>query len=323
MKILVMGTGAIGGCYGGMLVRAGCDVTFVARGANLDAIRSGGLRVESVAAGSFTLSVSATDDPSSVGEADLILYCVKSYHNEAAIDEMAGAVGDDTAILTLQNGLESGEMLTRRFGSERVLLGAAYIEAARKAPGLFAEMDGHCGIVFGEQDGSRSGRALEIQETFERAGIDAELSADVRVSLWTKLARICAFSGMACITRASFADVLDTPATNELTRRVMTEAADVGRAMGVRLPSDLVDSGMAMLEESKDTLSSSMYLDLQAGSPMEVGALNGAVSRYGRETGVATPLNDFIAACLSLADRSARAGRAGATTGGGADVVLS
>ncbi len=309
MKILVMGTGAIGGCYGGMLAHAGYDVTFVARGANLEAIRSNGLRVESAAAGNFTVAVPATDNPAAAGETDLILYCVKSYHNEAAIGEMAGAVGDKTAILTLQNGLESGEMLSQRFGNERVLLGAAYIEAARKGPGLFAEMGGDCGIVFGEQDGSRSERAVRIREAFETAGIDAELSTDVRTSLWTKLARICAFSGMACMTRASFVDVLDTPATNELTRRVMTEAADVARAMGANLPSDVVDSGMAMLEDHKDTLSSSMYLDLQAGSPMEVGALNGAVARYGREAGVATPLNDFIAACLSVADRNARTGK--------------
>ena len=135
MKILVMGTGAVGGCFGGMLARAGHDVTFVARGANLEAIRSNGLRVESVAAGNFTVTPQVTDRAGDSGEADLVLFCVKSYDNEAAMEEMAGAVGDRTAILTLQNGLGSGDLLSDRFGREKVLLGAAYIEAARKAPG--------------------------------------------------------------------------------------------------------------------------------------------------------------------------------------------
>ena len=306
MKILVMGTGAVGGCFGGMLAHTGHDVTFVARGANLDAIRSNGLRVESVAAGNFTVTPPVMNSAGDSGEADLILYCVKSYHNEAAIDDMAVAVGDGTAILTLQNGLGSGDMLSERFGREKVLLGAAYIEAARKAPGVFAELGGDCLIVFGEQDGTESERAVRTKDTLESAKIHVELSTDVQTSLWTKLVGICAFSGMACITRASFADVLDTQETNDLTRQVMQEAADVALATGANLADDVVDSGMARLEAHKHESSSSMYLDLQAGNPLEVGVLNGAVSRYGRKAGVATPVNDFITACLAVADRTAR-----------------
>lgn len=306
MKILVMGTGAVGGCFGGMLAHTGHDVTFVARGANLDAIRSNGLRVESVAAGNFTVTPPVMNSAGDSGEADLILYCVKSYHNEAAIDDMAVAVGDGTVILTLQNGLGSGDMLSERFGREKVLLGAAYIEAARKAPGVFAELGGDCLIVFGEQDGTESERAVRTKDTLESARIQVELSTDVQTSLWTKLVGICAFSGMACITRASFADVLDTQETNDLTRQVMQEAADVALATGANLADDVVDSGMARLEAHKHESSSSMYLDLQAGNPLEVGVLNGAVSRYGRKAGVATPVNDFITACLAVADRMAR-----------------
>jgi 2-dehydropantoate 2-reductase len=306
MKILVMGTGAVGGCLGGMLSHAGDDVTFVARGGNLDAIRANGLRVESVAAGNFTVNPPAIERPDGNWKADLVLFCVKSYHNEAAMNEMAGAVGDGTAILTLQNGLGSGDLLSERFGRENVLLGAAYIEAARTAPGVFAELGGGCRIAFGEQDGSETERAVRIRDSLERAKIDVELSRDVQTSLWSKLVRISAFSGMACITRAPFADVMDTQETNDMTRRVMQEAADVGRAVGAQLADDIVDSGMANLEKHKHEVSSSMYLDLQAGNPLEVGALNGAVSRYGKEAGVATPANDFIAACLAVADRRAR-----------------
>ncbi|MCH8206143.1 MAG: ketopantoate reductase family protein [Chloroflexi bacterium] len=306
MKILVMGTGAVGGCFGGMLSHAGYDVTFVARGANLEAIRANGLRVESVAAGNFTVNPPLIERPDGTWKADLVLFCVKSYHNEAAMEEMAGAVGDGTAILTLQNGLGSGDLLSKRFGREKVLLGAAYIEAARKAPGVFAELGGGCRVAFGEQDGAETERAVRIRDSLERAKVDVELSADVQTSLWNKLVVVCAFSGMACITRASFVEVLDTRETSDLTRQVMQEAADVGRAVGAQLADDVVDSGMANLERHKHELSSSMYLDLQAGNPLEVGVLNGAVSRYGKEAGVATPANDFITACLTVADRRAR-----------------
>ena len=306
MKILVMGTGAVGGCFGGMLAQAGHDVTFVARGANLDAIRSNGLRVESVAAGNFTVRPSVIHSAGDGGEVDLILYCVKSYHNETAIDEMTPAVGDGTAILTLQNGLGSGDMLSERFGRERVLLGAAYIEAARKAPGVFAELGGDCLIVFGEQDGTESERAVRIRDAIELSKIDVELSTDVQTSLWIKLVLICALSGMACITRGSFVEILDTPETRDLMLRVLQEADEVGRAAGAQLAEDLVESRMDLIEELRNELSSSMYLDLQAGNPLEVGVLNGAVSRYGKELGVATPVNDFITGCLAVADRRAR-----------------
>ena len=306
MKILVMGTGAVGGCFGGMLSHAGHDVTFVARGANLDAIRADGLRVESVAGGTFTVSPPVIERPDGTWKADVVLFCVKSYHNEVAMEEMAGAVGDGTAVLTLQNGLGSGDLLSKRFGREKVLLGAAYIEAARKAPGVFAELGGDCRIVFGEQDGAETERAIAVRDAFEGAKIDVELSADVQTSLWNKLVLVSAFSGMACITRASFVEVLGTQETRDLTRRLMREAADVGRAMGAQLADDVVESAMADLERQKHELSSSMYLDLQAGNPLEVGVLNGAVSRYGKEAGVATPANDFITACLTVADRRAR-----------------
>ena len=314
MKILVMGTGAVGGCFGGMLSHAGYDVTFVARGANLDAIRANGLRVESDAAGHFTVHPPVIERPDGTWKADLVLFCVKSYHNETAMEEMADAVGDGTAILTLQNGLGSGDLLSERFGREKVLLGAAYVEAARKAPGVFVELGGDCRVVFGEQDGAETDRAVAVRDALESAKIDVELSDDVQTSLWTKLVLICGLSGMACITRASFVEIVDTPQTRDLMRRVMQEAAEVGRAAGARLEDDVVESRMELIERLKHEMSSSMYLDLQAGNPLEVGVLNGAVSRYGRETGVASPANDFITTCLTLADRRARIAQGTATS---------
>ena len=306
MKILVMGAGAVGGYFGGMLARSGEDVTFLARGPHLEAINSHGLRVESAASGDFTVRPPGIKRSDGSWMADLVLFCVKSYHNAQAIETMRPAVGASTTILTLQNGIGSGEQLAHAFGREKVLLGAAYIEARRKAPGVIAQFGDACRVVFGEEDGRETARAVRIRDVFQRAGVEVHLSSNVLKDLWDKLVLICALSGMSCITRASIAEVLDTPETLDLTRRVMREAADVGRAQGVNLDDDIVESSMAHLQEGKQDAISSMYLDLEAGNPLEVSVLNGAVSEAGREVGVATPINDFITACLSLADNKAR-----------------
>ena len=306
MKILVMGAGAIGGCYGGLLARAGEDVTFLARGDNLRAIRERGLRVESATHGDFTARPKAVERLDGAWQADLILFCVKGYHNARAMDDMAAAVGARTAILTLQNGIGSGEQLGERFGAGKVLLGAAYIDAMRKAPGVAAQRGSAPRIVFGEASGVVSERGRAIERALRGAGIEAELSADIMTALWGKLIYICALSGMMCVTRASFADVLDTPETRGLALEVMREAQAVGLASGAALDEGIVDRVMAGFEEEKGDLLSSMFLDLEAGRPLEVGLINGAVARIGREVGVATPANSFIAACLAIADNKAR-----------------
>ena len=306
MKVLVVGSGAVGGYYGGVLSKSGEDVTLVARGEHLDAIRINGLRVESVASGDFTIHPSAVETPDGSWKADLALFCVKSYHNERAIEVMRPAIGDDTAILTLQNGIGSGDELAKAFGADKVLLGATYIDAMRRAPGVVAEVSGDNRIVFGEEDGRQTPRAIDIREAFLQAGVDIRMSSDVRKDLWDKLIMICALSGMMCITRGSLAEVLETPDALDLMWRVLREVEAIGRAKGVGLDDDVVESTMKPFQASKHDVISSMRLDLDAGNRLEVGVLNGAVARMGKEVGVATPVNEFITACLTVADNRAR-----------------
>ena len=307
MKVLIMGTGAIGGCYGGLLAHSGEDVVFAARGDNLRAIREQGLRVESATFGEFTVQPNAVDTLDGSWVADLVLFCVKGYHNEQAMSDMSPAIGDGTTILTLQNGIGSGEQLAERFGTEKALLGAAYIDAERIAPGVFAQRGSPPRIVLGEESGEATDRAQAIASVLGKANIEAELSSNVLTALWSKLIYICALSGMSCITRASFSDVLDTPETYAMTMQVMTEALKVGQASGVPLDDGLPESVMAGFLEEKSGLISSMHTDLMAGNPLEVSLINGAVSRIGSAHGVETPANSFIAACLTIADNNARA----------------
>ena len=267
MKILVMGTGGVGGYFGALLARSGQDVTFVAGGEHLDAINRHGLRVESVAVGDFTVHPTALERPDGAWKADVVLFCVKSYHNEGAIEAITPAVGESTSILTLQNGVGSGDQLADAFGRDRVLLGAVYIDAMRKSPGVVAQIGGPCRIVFGEENGRLSPRGIELQQVLQRAGIDTDLSEDVLTELWNKLIFICALSGMTCVARASFSEVLDSPGTLDLTWRVLREASEVGRAKGVGLDADIVESTMSNIQRFHRSMVSSMHLDLAAGNP--------------------------------------------------------
>ena len=306
MKILIMGTGAIGGCYGGLLARSGEDVVFAARGDNLRAIREAGLRVDSATFGDVLVHPKAVDRLDGSWTADLILFCVKGYHNEQAMSDMSLAVGDGTTILTLQNGIGSGEQLAQRFGAGQILLGAAYIDAERTTPGVFAQRGSPPRIVLGEESGELTDRAKAIANVLRNADIETELSPNVLTALWSKLVYICALSGMSCITRSSFTEVLETPETYAMTMQVMTEAQKVGQASGVPLDDTLPDAVMAGFLAEKDGFISSMYTDLVAGNPLEVSLINGAVARIGRGVGVETPANSFIATCLAIADNRAR-----------------
>ncbi len=307
VKVMVMGSGGVGGYFGAVLHRAGNEVTLVARGEHLDAIRGRGLRIESVASGDFTIRPAATDRPDPSLEAELVLYCVKGYDNAGAIATMAPTVGADTKVLTLQNGIGSGDRLADAFGADKVLLGVTYIDAVRTEPGVVAEVGDKCNIVFGEQDGRHTPMAVAVRDAMKDAGIDVRLSSNVAEELWKKLIYICAWSGMICMTRAPMAEITSTPEASDLTLRIMREVEAVARAKGVDVDPDHVDRTMAYFQKTREGAISSMLTDLQRGNRLEVDVLNGAVARLGGELGVPTPGNEFIAACLTVAHNRARA----------------
>ena len=221
---------------------------------------------------------------------------------------MRPAIGPDTSIMTLQNGIGSGDALAAAFGPEAVLLGATYIDAARPEPGLVAVGRHTQRIVFGEDDLSRSDRAVRVYEELKKAELDVYLSDNVHIDLWKKLIYICCLSGMWCITRAeSFTQVLENERTRDLALRVMREAAAVAAVRHVPLEASVPDDTLAYFDKNSSDVTSSMFFDLKHGRPIEVGVLNGAVSRLGELAGVPTPVNDFITWALSIHDANARA----------------
>ena len=300
MKIAVVGAGGIGGYFGARLAQAGEDVHFLARGAHLAAIRGGGLRIQSIF-GDFALTpsaVHATDDPTAIGPAEIVIFTVKSYDTETAAGAIAPLIGPETAVISLQNGIDNEEKLAGAIGWEHVAGGVAYIFAGIIEPGVVAHIGGPARIQFGEMDGRRTARLEAFLRACQRARIDAALAPDIRIALWLKYAFICAQAGITAATRQPIGVIRETPETWELFHQLLVEAAGVARAELVPLPDDFIDRQLAMALELEPALFSSLYNDLIAGRRMELEALLGELVRRGRRAGVATPASTALYAIL-------------------------
>ena len=297
MRIGIMGSGGVGGYFGGLLARAGLDVTFIARGPHLEAMRASGLRVKSVV-GDFQIAVQATDNPAGVGPLDLILFCVKGYDTERSALQMRPMVGRDTAVVCLQNGVDNEDTLDAVLGSGQVLGGVVHILSTVSAPGVISQTSGPRTLKFGEMDGRTSPRAEGILKVLKGAGVLATLSPQIQVDLWEKFLFICAHGGVTALTRLTLGEILACPETASLYRGVMEEVAAVAQAKRICLADDIVERTMTLARGFHADTRSSLAYDLAQGNRLEVETLVGAVVRYGRELGVPIPLAFAIYACL-------------------------
>ncbi len=289
MKILVMGSGGVGGYFGAKLACVGEAVTFVARGAHLNVIRAHGLRVKSSAEGEFVVTAPATDDPGETGAADLILFCVKSFDTEAAAGALGSAVGPETVILSLQNGVNNEEKIGAIVGPGHVLGGVAYVFAAIESPGvIFHSLGGR--VVFGELDGSESSRAQRIHAAFARAGIPVELSRQIQRVLWEKYLFIVALGGMTAVTRCPVGVIRSVPETRTMYRLILEELAALAKAVGVGLAPAAVDAVVMATDHLAPTAYSSLHSDLTRGKRLELEALHGHAVRLGERLGVSMPM---------------------------------
>jgi 2-dehydropantoate 2-reductase len=298
MRVTVMGSGGTGGYFGGLLARAGEDVTFVARGAHLEAMRTSGLTVRSRLVGDFSVKARATDDPAESGPADLVLFCVKAYDTESAAERLRPAVGPDTVILPVQNGIDSAERIGRTVGDAHVIGGLAGVSSVVAAPGVIEHRAGPDLIQLGELDGRASTRTERVAETLRKAGLKAQVRLDIRVGLWEKFVLICGLSGLTALTRLPLGAVLACPETRTLFRQAMEETQAVGQATGVPVPDDHAGKMMKFFEGSDPAIRGSLYYDLAAGRRLEIETLNGTVVRLGQERDVPTPANFAIYAAL-------------------------
>jgi 2-dehydropantoate 2-reductase len=308
MRIAVMGTGGVGGYFGGLLAQAGEDVTFIARGEHLRAIQADGLRVESVH-GDFTVRpAQATDDPSTVGPVDLVLFATKTYQIEEAAGAMRPLIGPETVVLPLQNGVDASERVADILGSEHVLGGVCYIVSAIAGPGIIQQRSEFRRIVLGELDGQVTPRVEVITAALQRTGAPVELSTAINKMRWTKFLFIASFSGMGAVTRVPAGELMACAETRQMLELAMREIEALAAAGGVRLDGDVVPETMAFCDNLAPDATASMQRDIMEGRPSELEAQNGFVMRKGAELGVPVPVNTFIYSVLLPQERRARSG---------------
>lgn len=306
MKIAVVGAGGIGGYFGGVLAQAGQDVTFIARGPHLKAIREKGLQVNSVHGDFRVKPARATADMGRVGPVDLVLVCVKDYQLDGVLPGIASLVGDETAVIPLLNGVRSAEQLVASLGQERVLGGLCRIVSFKEEPGVIRQASPFRQITFGEWSGQVTPRTQRIRDLFQSAGIEVELAADIRKAMWTKFLFITAYSGVASVVRLPAAGLRACPETMEMLRTAMEEIEVVARARGTALDDDVVDQAMAFVQAFPPEATASMQRDVAAGRMFELEAMTGSVVRYGAELGLETPVNRFLYAALKPLEIQAR-----------------
>ena len=297
MRIAVMGAGGVGGCLGALLARAGNDVTLIARGSHLEAFRAHGLRLRRER-DEFVVHPSATDDPRAVGPVDLVLFTVKTYHNDQAIPALRPLVGPDTAVLTLQNGVESHLQLAGFLGSGHVLPGAYWSASSVESPGVVSCVAESPSLSFGEEGDGITERAEAIRDVFQNAGINAVLSPDPLQVIWNKFVVLCSIAGITSAARTRIGEFIREPRGLDLFTAAMREIDSLGRKKGVNLPQGLVEQSVEFIKGYPD-FQNSMHADFEACRRTELEALNGAVVRMGVEEGVPTPVNQFIYAVLA------------------------
>ena len=296
-RVLIVGAGGVGGYFGARLARGGVPVTMIARGAHLDAIQRDGLRVRSAVDGEFTAKVTAVADVAGLPPADAVLFCVKSFDTESAAAAIKPAIGPDTAVVSLQNGVDNEETLERVLGPGHAVGGVAYVFATIESPGVIAHrFAGH--VVFGELDGRPSPRLEALRAAFTEASVRAEIAPDIRRALWQKYVMISAQAGMTALSRAPIGVIRAVPESRLMYRRIVEELAALAAASGVDLGPGAVEAVMKAADGLAPEAYSSLHHDLTQGRRLELETLHGHAVRLGERLGVPTPVVFAVYAAL-------------------------
>ena len=297
VRIAIVGSGGVGGYFGARLAAAGTDVAFIARGAHLKALQTSGLRVVSPKGDVHLPQVTATDDPSTIGPADVVFFTVKRYDSESASALLPPLVGSQTVVVTFQNGIDSVDLLTSAVGRERVAGGVAHVQAAIVEPGIIRHTALDL-LIFGELDGSPSARLQALHECCVRAGFDGKLSDRIYDELWLKFVRLTSLSGMMAATRSPLGVIRDDEDLWMLLQAAIMEAMAVAHAKGIQFPPNTLSEMLRHIGGMPPHAKSSMLEDLEHGRRLELPWLNATLVRIGEEVGVPAPIHRFIATVL-------------------------
>ena len=301
MRIAAMAAGAVGGYFGARMAAAGHDVFFIARGANLEAIRKNGLKIESVHGDLHLPKPNVTDDPKSVGPVDIALFAVKLWDTEKAAELTRPLAGAGTRIITLQNGVDSVERVAPILGAEQTVGGVAYIATVIGAPGVIKHTSSFARMRFGRADKKPDEKLQAFVDAGKAAKIDVDISADIERERWEKFAFLTAMAGATASLRSAIGPIVADPELRGLFRQLIEEAVAVGKAKGVSLDPSYVDDRMDfVLNKVEPGMKASMAHDLERGNRLELDWLNGKVRELGRALKVPTPASDTVYAMLKL-----------------------
>lgn len=306
MKIAVIGAGGVGGYFGGRLAHAGIDTTFLARGATLEALRTNGLRVESVN-GDFTVSnVQATNDAASVGPVDAILLAVKAWQIAEAAESAKPMIGENTIVVPLENGIDAPETIASILGREHAAGGLCAIVSFIVAPGHIRHAAFDPTVMFGELDNSRSERVERLREAFAKANVTCEIPQDIHRSMWTKFLFIATLSGIGALTRVPVGAWRSVPEIRELVTASLREVVALASARGIDLGADAVEKTWQRYDAMPPSSTSSLQRDVMEGKPSELDAQLGAIVRLARDAGIGVPVTSMIYHALVPQERAAR-----------------
>lgn len=301
MRVLVMGSGGLGGYFGGMLAERGHDVTFVARGAHLAALRERGIEIRANEGTYRVAPVSAVAAPhEATGPVDLVLFTVKGYDAESAAEALRPVIGPETAVLTLLNGVDSAEQLSAALGAEHVLPGSTFIRSTLAEPGVIEQMGTLRRVVFGESTGSVTPRVEAIAQAFRDIGTEAVTAENSRLAVWQKFVMQAPHATMTSVCQMPCGPIRETPEGEALYRTLIAECCAVGRATGVPLPPDAEETAMGVVYAFLYEQKTSMSIDYERGNRVELEELTGAVIRRGRALGVLTPTFDVLYGVLKV-----------------------
>jgi 2-dehydropantoate 2-reductase len=298
MRIAVVGAGGVGGGFGAALAKAGADVTFIARGAHLAAMKSGGLKVQGGRGETHLVPTKATDNPAGIGPVDIVLFCVKLWDVESAGEAIKPLVGPNTAVIPLQNGIDAAERLIPILGAGAVMGGVAQISASITAPGVIQQVGTFMRMIFGELDGKRSKRGEDFLALCQKAGFDVTLSEQILTDLWMKFILLACNASITAATRQPLGKLRDDPDLRPVMIAAFRETIDVGKATGVALPTDALEKILDFIGHAPPAMKASMALDLERGNRLELPWLGGKVVELGRKLNVATPTHGVMYAML-------------------------
>lgn len=306
MNIVVIGAGGVGGYFGGMLTKAGFDVTFFVRGKTLEAIKANGLRIKSIK-GDFTVHPKATNDYNLLDSSDLVILGVKSWQIEPIAEKLKLVIGKNTMVLPLQNGADNADRLREILPHENILAGLCKIVSKIESPGVITHFEYEPEIVFGEYNNTNTERIQKLKEVFDKAGFKNTLSEDVHLDIWKKFLFIATVSGMGAITRSPFGAMREDENIRQLLYQTASEIMAIANAKGIALTNQHIEMAIGIIDRMDYNTTASMQRDFMEGRPSELKNFNGYIVEQGKQLDIVTPVNKFTYQCLLPMEKAARA----------------